>query len=147
MSARQASYDKVLQELDKQYLALMTKFLSKLHDAYHKDKGLDASRIRQDCVSMSSNTFARLTLDDRSEEEVIKEILQYNFDETDIKHIKQVERLDLYPFLNWLDENCIKKTEPEWFQYGIHDLIATGKANPGTIGSKRTQFCRFCGDI
>jgi hypothetical protein len=147
-----AKYDKVLQDLEKQYLMLMTKYLSKLHDAYHKDKGLDAShaelvkKIRQDCVLMSSNTFARLTFDDRSEEEVIKEILEYNFDETDIKHMKEVERIDLYPFLNWLDDNCIKRTEPEWFQFGIHDLIANGKANPGTIGSKRTQFCKFCGE-
>jgi hypothetical protein len=146
------SYEGVLQEIEKRYLELMTKFLPKLHDAYHKDKGLDAShvelvnKIKQDCVLMSSNTLERLTFDDRPEEEIIKEILEYNFDETDIKHMKQVERLDLYPFLNWLGEKCIKKTEPEWFQYRIHDLIASGKANPGTIGSKRTQFCKFCGE-
>jgi hypothetical protein len=145
-------YDKVLQDLERQYVVLMTKYLSKLHHAYHKDKGLDAShvelvnKIKQDCVLMSSNTLARLTFDDRPEEEVVKEILEYNFDMEDIKHMKEEEHIDLYPFRDWLEENCVKRTEPEWFQFGIHELIANGKANPGTIGSKRTQFCRFCGE-
>jgi hypothetical protein len=146
------SYHKVLDELEKQYLVLMTKYLSKLHDAFHKDKGLEASHvdlinsIKRDCILMCSNILGRLAFDDRTENEVIKEILEYNFDETDIKHMKEVERIDLYPFLNWLDENCIKRTESQWFQFGIHDLIANGKANPGKIGSKRTQFCKFCGE-
>jgi hypothetical protein len=104
------------------------------------------NKIKQDCLLMCSNNLARLTFDDRTEEQVIKEILEYNFDETDIKHMKDVERIDLYPLLNWLDENCIKRKESQWFQFGIHDLIASGKANPGTIGSKRTQFCKFCGE-
>jgi hypothetical protein len=146
------SYERVLQEIEKQYLELMTEFLPKLHDAFHKDKGLEAShaelvnKIRQDCVLMCSNDLARLAFDDRTEEQVIKEILEYNFDETDIKHMREVERIDLYPFLDWLDENCIKRTEPQWFQFGIHDLIVNGKANPGTVGSKRTQFCKLCGE-
>jgi hypothetical protein len=42
---RLPSYDKVLQDLEKQYLLLMTKYLSKLHDAFHKDKGLEASHV------------------------------------------------------------------------------------------------------
>jgi hypothetical protein len=29
---------------------------------------------------------------------------------------------------------------------GIHELIANGKVNPGTIEGKRTQLCRFCGE-
>jgi hypothetical protein len=148
---RLPSYDNVLEELEKQYLALMTKYLSKMHDAFHKDKGLETShaelvnKIKQDCVLMCSTNLARLTFDDRTEEEVIKEILEYNFDETDIKHMREVERIDLYPFLNWLDENCIKRTESQWYQFDIHELIANGQINPGTIGSMRTQFCKFCG--
>ena len=149
---RLPSYDKILQDLENQYLVLMTKYLSNLHDAFHKDKGLEAShvelvnRIKQDCTLMCSNILARLTFDDRTEEEVIKEILEYNFDIQDVKHMKEVEQIDLYPFVNWLNEHCIKRSEPQWFQFGIHELIANGKANPGTIGSKRTQFCKFCGE-
>jgi len=149
---RLPSYDKILQDLEKQYLQLMTKHLSKLHDAFHKDKGLDAShvelinKIKQDCVLMSSNILARLTFDDRPEEEIVKEILEYNFDMEDIKHMKEVEHIDLYPLLHWLEENCVKRTGSEWFQFGIHELIANGKANPGTTGSKRTQFCMYCGE-
>jgi hypothetical protein len=146
------NYESVLQEIKKQYLELMTKFLPKLHDAYHKDKGLDAShvdlvnKIRQDCILISSETLTGLKYDDRTEEQVIKEILEYNVDIEDIKHMKEVEQIDLYPFRDWLEESCIKRTDPEWFQFGIHDLIANGKANPGTIGSRRTQFCKFCGE-
>lgn len=149
---RLPSYDEVLQELEKQYLVLMTKYLSRLHDAFHKDKGLEAShaelvnKIKQDCILMCSNNLARLVFDDRTEEEVIKEILEYNFDMGDIKHMREVEQIDLYPFVNWLNDNCVKRTEPQWFQFGIHELIANGKANPGTIGSKRSQFCKYCGE-
>jgi hypothetical protein len=130
----------------------MTEYLSKLHGAFHEDIGLEAShvelvsKIKHYCILMCSNTLARLTFDDRAEEQVIQEILEYNYDEKDIKHMREVEHTDLYPLLNWLDKNCIKRTEPQWFDFGIHDLIANGKANPGTIGSKRTQFCKFCGE-
>jgi hypothetical protein len=146
------SYERVLQEIEKQYLELMTEFLPKLHDAFHKDKGLEAShaelvnKIRQDCVLMCSNDLARLAFDDRTEEQVIKEILEYNFDMTDIKHMKEVEGVDLYPIVNQLNEYCIRRTDPRWFQFGIHELMQNGKVNPGTVGSKRTQFCIWCGE-
>lgn len=149
---RLPSYDKVLQDLEKQYLLLMTRYLSKMHEAFHEDKGSEASHaelvntIRQDCMSMCSNNLDRLTFDDRTEEQVIQKILDYNFDMKDIHHMKDVEQLDLYPLLNWLDENCIKRTDPDWFQFCIHEMIANGRANPGKIGSKRTQFCKFCGE-
>ena len=149
---KQTKYAEVLQELEKEYLILMTKYLSKLHGAFHEDKGLEAShedlvnRIKKDGVSMCSTIFARLTFDDRSEDEVEREIMEYNYDTEDIKHMKEIEQIDLYPFVNWLNENCIKRTESKWFQLGIHKLIANGTANPGAIGSKRTQFCRFCGE-
>lgn len=146
------SYDKVLQELEKQYLVLMTKYLSKLHDAFHKDRGSEAShielvnRIKQDCILMCSNSLARLTFDDRTEEEVIKEILEYNFDETDIKHMREVERIDLYPILYLLEKYCIKRSSPEWFQFGVHELMQSGKVDPGTVGVNRPQFCIYCGE-
>lgn len=148
----EAKYNQVLQRLKKEYGILMMKYLSKLHNAYHEDVGSQVShedivkRIKLDCMSLCSEKLGSIVYDDRTEEEVIKEILEYNFDMADIKYMQEVEQIDLYPFENLLDERCIKRTEPQWFQFGIHELIANGKANPGTIGSKRTQFCKFCGE-
>lgn len=149
---RLPSYDMVLQDLEKQYLLLMTKYLSKMHEAFHKDKGVEASHaelvnaIRQDCLLMCSNNLARLTFDDRTEEQIIKEILEYNFDTEDVKHMKEVEDVDLYPILNQLNEYCLKRTNPQWFSFGIHELLQNGKVDRGPRGSKRLQFCRWCGE-
>lgn len=150
---RLPSYDKVLQDFEKQYLLLLNEYLSKMHETFHVDKGLEASHIelvntiRQDCMLMCSSNLEKLTFDDRAEEQVIKEILEYNFEIEDVKYMKEVEKLDLYPFLNLLEENCIKRTEPLWFQFGINEMMANGRTYPGTIGSKRTQFCRYCGEV
>jgi hypothetical protein len=149
---KQTKYAEVLQELEQEYLIVMTKYLSRLHDAFHEDNGFEASheelvnKIKQDGISMCSNNLARIAFDDRTEEQVIEEILQYNFDMKDIQHMTEVEQIDLYPIVNQLNEYCIKRTDPEWFQFGIHELIQNGKVNPGTVGSKRTQFCKWCGE-
>jgi hypothetical protein len=147
---KQTKYAEVLQELEKEYLIVMTKYLSKLHDAYHEDNGFEAShedlvdKIKQDGISMCSNNLARIAFDDRTEEEVIGEILQYNYDVGDVKRMKEVEGLNLYSIANQLNEFCMKRTEPAWFQSGIHDLIQSGKVDPGTVGINRPQFCSYC---
>jgi hypothetical protein len=104
-------------------------------------------------MSLSFNNLGRIAFDNRSEEEVIKEILEYNYDMADInydmadiKHMKEVERLDLYPIINQLNENCLKRTDPEWFSFGIHELLQNGKVDLGRRGSKRIQFCKWCGE-
>jgi hypothetical protein len=146
------SYDKALQELKNEFDVLMSNYLQKLHSAFHADNGLKLShtdivdKIKQDCMSIFSDQLGRIAFDDRSEDEVIKEILEYNFEMTDIKHMKEVEQIDLYPVVNQLNEHCIKRTDPEWSQFGIHELMRKGKVIPGSIGSKRTQFCKCCGE-
>ena len=61
-------YDRVIQELEKEYLILMTKYLSKLHDAFHEDNGSEAShedlvnKIKQDGMSIFSNNLEELHL-------------------------------------------------------------------------------------
>lgn len=80
------------------------------------------------------------------EEEVIDEILQYNYDRADVQHMRDAENIDLCLYVNWLNQNCVKGTEPQWFQFGIHKLIANGKANLRTVGINRPQFCKYCGE-
>jgi hypothetical protein len=149
---KQTKYDKVLEQLKNEYALLMTKYLSKLHHAFHEDNGLEVShkdivnRIEQDFMSISFNNLGGITFDDRTEEEIIKEILQYNYDMADVRHMKEVEQLNLYPIVNQLNEYCIKRTDPGWFQFGIHELMQNGKVNPGTVGINRPQFCRYCGE-
>lgn len=150
--SKETKYDKALQELKGEFDVLMSDYLQKLHYASHEDNGLKLShediinKIRQDCMSIFSNILGCIAFDDRSEEEVIKEILEYNYDMADIKHMKEVERKDLFSHLHSLNEYCIKRTEPGWVQFGIHQLIQNGKVIPGTVGSKRTQFCKCCGE-
>jgi hypothetical protein len=145
-------YDKVLQELKNDFDVLMGNYLQRLHNAFHEDYGLKHShtdivnKIKQDCMSICSSKLGRIAFDERSEEEVIKEILEYNYDMADIKHMKEVEGIDLFSHLASLNENCLKRTDPEWFQFGIHALLQSGKVNPGSRGSKRTQFCKCCGE-
>jgi hypothetical protein len=145
-------YKKALEELKGEFDTLMYTYLQKLHNAFHEDNSLEVShevivnKIKQDCMSIFSNKLGSIAFDDRSEVEVIKEILEYNFDLPDVEHMKEVEEVDLYPIVNQLNEYCLKRTDPEWFQFGIHELIQNGKVNPGTVGSKRTQFCRWCGE-
>jgi hypothetical protein len=145
-------YDRVLQELEDEYLIIMTKYLSKLHNAFHADNGLGVShkdivnKIKQDCISICLNTLGRIAFDDRSEEEVIKEILEYNYAVADIKHITEVDRLDIYSIADQLNDYCLKRSAPEWFSFGIHELIQNGKVDLGPRGSKRIQFCKLCGE-
>jgi hypothetical protein len=149
---REPKFDNVLQELKGELNALMNRYLQKLHNAFHEDYGLElshedfVSKIKQDCMSIFSNNLGRIAFDDRSEDEVIKEILEYNFDVADIKHMKEVEGVDLFSQLGSLNENCVKRTDPEWFQFGIHKLLLEGKVDLGPIGSRRTQFCKCCGE-
>jgi hypothetical protein len=130
----------------------MNSYLQKLHIAFHEDNGLSLShndfvdKVRQDCMSILSNNLGRITFDDRSEEGVIKEILEYNYDITDIHYMKEVEGVDLFSHLALLSENCLKHSETAWFTFGIHELIQNGKVDPGPRGSKRTQFCKCCGE-
>ena len=149
---KETKYDEVIQRLKKEYAVLMSKYLSKLHNAYHEDYGLQTShndiveRIKLDCMSICSEKLGCIAFDDRTEEEVIKEILEYNYDEADLKHMKEVEGLDLYPILNLLEKYCIKRSSPAWFQFGIHELIQNGNVDPGTVGVNRPQFCLYCGE-
>jgi hypothetical protein len=143
--SKETKYDKVLQELKSEFNVLMNSYLQKLHTAFHEDNGLSLShddfvdKVRQDCMSIFSN--GRITFDERSEEEVIKEILEYNFDVTDIEYMKGVEGINLFSHLHSLNEGCLKRTDPEWFQFGADESPENGQ-----IGSKRTQFCKYCGE-
>ena len=146
------SYDKALRKLKSEFGTLMNKYLKELHVAFHEDNDLDLShnesfkKARNDCISIFSNNIGRITFDDRSEEEVIKEILEYNFDMTDIKHMKDVKEIDLFSHLGSLNRNCIIRTDPEWFQFSIHELQQEGKVDLKPIGSGHTQFCKCCGE-
>ena len=97
-------YDKVIQDLTREFDVLMDKYLQKLHSAFHEDFGLKypstdiINRIKQDCMSIYSNKLRNIASDERSEDGVIEEILEYNFDMTDIKHMKEVERVDLLSY-------------------------------------------------
>jgi hypothetical protein len=142
----------VLQKLRDELNVLMDNYLQKLHTGYHEDHGIKDShidiinKIKRDCMSIFSDKLGKIGFDDRSEEEIINEVLKYNYNETDIKYMKEVEGIDLFSHLNALNKNCIKRTDQEWFQFGIHELIQNGKTIPGTVGSKRTQFCKCCGE-
>jgi len=149
---KDTKYDKVLQELESEFGMLMGNYLQKLHNAFHENYGLKDShtdiidKIKHDCMSIFSIKLGRISFDERSEEEVIEEILKYNFDMKDIKYMKEVERIDLFSHLGSLNTNCVKRTGPEWFQFGIHELLQEGKIDLGPVGSRRTQFCKCCGE-
>lgn len=90
----QTRYEKVLQELEKEFLILMTNYLLKLHEALHEEGGLEPSHehlvneIKQDCISMCYSNLAGIAFDDRSEKD----------------DKKAVERLNLYPIASCCDE-------------------------------------------
>src|SRR5215207_783258 len=93
---KDTKYDKVLQELESEFGMLMGNYLQKLHNAFHENYGLKDShtdiidKIKHDCMSIFSIKLGRISFDERSEEEVIEEILKYNFDMKDIKYMKEV---------------------------------------------------------
>jgi hypothetical protein len=148
---KETKYEKVLQGLKNEFGVLKDNYLQKLHSALHEDEGLTlshtdiVSKIEQDCISIFSNP-GRIAFDERNEESVIKEILEYNYDMADIKHMKEVEGINLFSHLHSLNEGCIKRTDPEWFQFGIDELLREGKVDLGPLGAKRTQFCKCCGE-
>jgi hypothetical protein len=146
-------YNAVLLELSEECGNLMGKYAPKLHKASHDDnKGIELShvemvkKIQQDCIHICTDNAMKITFSGAGEEEVIEEILEYNYDEADIEHMIKVEKINLFSHLSTLNENCIKRTDPEWFEFGIHELLQNRKVNPGSLGSKRTQFCKCCGD-
>lgn len=51
-----------------------------------------------------------ITFSGDDEEEVIAEILEYNYDERDIEHMIKVEGTNLFSHLQMLNQNCIKRT-------------------------------------
>jgi hypothetical protein len=147
-SKEQRKYEQVLQELKNECNILMDKYAPKLHTASHEDNiGIELShlkmvrKIRQDCIRVYDEAVHKITFSGKGEDEVIEEILEYNYDKADVDHMIKVENTDLFSHLQSLNENCIKRTDPEWYMLGIHELLQSGKANPGPVGSKRTQFC------
>jgi len=146
-------YNAILPELSKECEKLMGKYAPILHSACHADnKGIKLShvelvrRIQQDCIQICTDHAMKITFRGAGEEELIGEVLEYNYDEADVEHMIKVEKISLFSHLRILNKNCIKRTDPEWFQFGIHELLQNGKVNPGPLGSKRTQFCKCCGD-
>src|ERR671920_985770 len=145
-------YEKALRGLEGEFVTLMERYLQKLHNALHEDNGLNLShndfvdKVRQDCMSIFSNNLGRIALDERSEEEVTKEILEYNYDQEDIQYMKEIENIDLYSHLHTLERDCLKCSDTGWFTFGIYELIQNGKVDMGPKGSMRTQFCQCCGE-
>lgn len=76
----------------------------------------------------------------------LSEILEYNSDKADIEHMIEKEGINFFLHLQMLNKQCIKRADPEWSQFGISELLQNGKVNSGPIGSKRTQFCKCCGE-
>jgi hypothetical protein len=145
-------YEQVLQELKCNYGMLLDQYLPKLHQAWHEDKSLKmlspmeiVNKIRQDCINVCSDVVGRITFAGKGEEDVIKEMLEYNYNMADIKYMKEVEKINLFLHLQRINKNFVKRTEPEWFQFDIHERLQNGKVDLGQIGSKRTQFCKCCG--
>lgn len=62
----------------------------------------------------------------------------------DIRNTKEEEVLFLH--LESLNENCIKRTYPEWFQFNIYELLHGGKVDVEPIGNNCSQFCKCCGE-
>lgn len=145
-------YEKILHELKEECGELMAKHASKLHKASHEDHtGTEIShmklvkKIQEDCNRVCTEATNGITFSGKGEEEVIAEILEYNYDETDIQHMIKVEGINLFSHLQTLNKNCAKRADPEWSLFGIPELLQDGKVDPGPVGSKRTQFCKCCG--
>ena len=149
--SKETEYDKNLQKLKSECLILLDNYTQKLQSAYQEDKSLGflnkdvVNKIREDCMRICSDTL-RLTFDERDEAVVIEEILEYNYDMNDIRYMKDTEKINLFSYVLQLNKYCIKKTDPEWFQFGIQELLQNKKINTEQIGSKHTQFCKGCGE-
>lgn len=62
-------------------------------------------KIRQDCIDACSHIVGRITFDGEGEEEVVKGILEYNYDMEDIKHMQKIEKVNLFLHLQQLKEH------------------------------------------
>lgn len=146
-------YEAVLEALSKECGKLMEQFAPKLHSASHEDnKGVILSHkemvigIQQDCIRICTDNARKITFCGAGEEDLIQEISEYNYDEADIEYMITKENISLFSHLQILKENCIKRADPEWVLFGIHEQLQSGRVNPGPIGSMRTQFCKCCGE-
>jgi hypothetical protein len=74
------------------------------------------------------------------------EILNYNFAAVGIQHKKDVEHTDLPSLLKCLKEYCITRDSPLWQPYSIEGVIRKGGEKYHKLGSKQTQFCKYCGE-
>jgi hypothetical protein len=54
--------------------------------------------------------------------------------------------LNLFSHLQLLNRKCVKHSDAEWSEFCISKRLQNKKVNPGPVGSKRTQFCKFCGE-
>jgi hypothetical protein len=149
---KEEKYKKILQDLKSDFHVLMSSYLQNLHDSIHEDLSRSlshvdiAKKIKNDCLSIFSHKLDLIAFDERSEVEVANQILAYNYDMEDIKYMKEVEQVDLYPIADELNEYCLKHNDPRWFTFGIHELLQNGNVDLGARGSKRLQFCRWCGE-
>jgi hypothetical protein len=133
--SKDIKYNAILLELSKECEQLMKKYAPILHSAYHADnKGVKLSHvdlvreIQQDCIRICTDHAMKITFRGAGEEELIGEILDYNYDEADVEHMIKVEKISLFSHLRTLNKS------------------QNGKVNPGPLGSRRTQFCKCCGD-
>ncbi|MGB7632994.1 MAG: hypothetical protein WBL68_04665 [Nitrososphaeraceae archaeon] len=146
-------YDQVLQKLRRECGMLIQKYSAKLHKASHEDQPDEklshmyvVIKMQEDCSRVCTEATHGITFSGDDEEEVIAEILEYNYDERDIEHMIKVEGTNLFSHLQMLNQNCIKRSDPEWSQFDIPQLLQNRKVNPGPVGGKRTQFCKNCGE-
>lgn len=103
-------------------------------------------KMQEDCSRVFTEaTYGIIFIGDDGEE-VIVEIPEYNYDERDIEHMIKEEGINLFSHLQALNRDCIKRSDPEWSQFGIPELLQNGKFNHGALGSKRIQFCKDCGE-
>jgi hypothetical protein len=147
--SKETKYDVTLRKLMSEIEVLVQKYLPELHNTCPKNRGPELShkdlidKLKQDIMDICSGIL-ELLFDERNEEEIDNEILEYNYNLTDIMYMKQVENIDLYAHINNLNKYCIKRTDTAWSQFGIDDILHNGKVDLGPMGSKRTQFCKCC---
>lgn len=148
-----AKYEMILQKLSEECGVIFERFVPELHRASHEDHGSTelshlqlVRKIQKDCIHLCAELAHRITFDGTRDQDVISEILEYNYDKADIEHMIRVENMNLFSHLQQVNKDCVKRSDPEWSEFGISERLQNGKANSGPIGSKRTQFCKFCGE-
>jgi hypothetical protein len=83
------------------------------------------NKIRQDCINVCSDVVGRITFAGKGEEDVIR-VTRIHYDMADIKHMKEVENINLFLHLQRVNKNFVKRTDPEWFVFGIHERLQNG---------------------